>query len=247
MALCKPAAALAPITQQGVSLADSSIAFWETFGSAMGPSKREAIQAIGEELRDEWGCITVGCMAETMYVHDLEGVIDRAKGNRKWIPAIEHLLGSKFKRLSTAPESAALAREPLSSIGLKNIEACTQSRRASYPPTDPEERLGVQLLRAGKLENVCLDKAAILKLCHESQDLSRRLTFNDSCRVSAYLWSTTADSYQNYGNCKKLFQRIHEEMVRIGVPYPNKGDWPGVCANHWETRRKRRAAVRAAL
>jgi hypothetical protein len=239
MALCKPADAFAPITRMGVALTDDSMDFWTTFGSKLSEEPRRAALAVGEELRDEWGCITVGCFPEALMLHDLENVIRKNGGNVKWVRAIEHLLGCTFKRQSTGvPESAALVRMPLAQIS-QNVPRDTEKR---LPMTDPSNRLGAALTRSGELESLRLDKAEVLKQIVESKDLSRRLTFNDSRAVSHLCWKRTAHRYQNYGNCKILFKHLHKQLLDIGVPHPNKGDWVSVFSNRWELCRKSKTA-----
>ena len=233
---------MAPVTHAlGVNMSDDTMVFWEKFGTNMKEDKRTAIRLIGEELRDEWGCLVVGCMTEGLWRHDIINVIKKHGGNTQWIGAIEYLLGTAFKRMGTGvPESAALARQPLGTLAQSQNE---ERAPATLSATDPANRLGAFLTRTGQLAKVRLEPERVRALIVESKDLSRRLTFNDSKAISHYLWKITALKWNNFGNCVILFKHLQAEMHRIGIPYPNKGDWKSVATNRWEWCRKSRQQV----
>ena len=77
------------------------------FGKEMTTPLRRACASISVAARDEYGCATVGCMANLSKDEFFE-LMDDNGGNRKWRRSVEHLLGAGFNLPAKVPESAAL-------------------------------------------------------------------------------------------------------------------------------------------
>ena len=225
-----------PLSAHGLVESDPADLFWEFFAGRMKEEYRPAIAAIGEELKDEWGCVTVGLLRNpSLPLHNVETIFTENGGKKGWVTSIQHLLNFKYRPLSgSAPESAHVLTEMASD----NVPRAKKARFAR------EHKLGVYLQSIGQLAGCVIPKEEIeAAIIETAEPRKTRLTFNDSKRVNSAAYKYVAKEYKSVGGCKVLFEHLEKQLRDVMGLAPHRGTWFHTLTNRFESGRRTDASV----
>ena len=190
----------------------------------------------GQFIKEEYCCVTVGCMAE-LYYSDVEEPLVRFGGKPGWMRSVQHLLGFEFKQLGGGSSKSI----PLSA----SLVGSNQGGPRQSQVVSESKALGQRLRQTGELDRIAFPIAGVRANITRTDDPSaERLNYRDSIDVNEYLCLYYWKELNDVSSSTFLFDYIEKQMIQAKIPWPNKGRWSKTLANRWIGGRASSALVR---
>ena len=191
----------------------------------------EANQVCGQKiafaLENEWGIADADCLP-SMWLHDIQEVIEAAGGNKRWALALEYKLATPFKRLPTnEPPSAILALGSAGPIGSDTgVKVSSEGRGASA-----NYKLGPKVARGGNLASNTFTADELEGCLISTRDPKKqKITKPEKANILQYIYNWRIRR-KSAGRDHLLFQRVLLPVLEPNFPHIPGAPWAAALNN----------------